>query len=102
MSHTVQQPSGNFFRFVTLTIVDYTNGGEAVAASDVLGLNGVDGVIFCTVSPSANALAVPLFPILIGNVVKLFQFVGGVPTEIATRVGLNAACPALVFSSKSA
>jgi hypothetical protein len=99
MSHTVQETSLNFFRFVTLTIVDYTNGGETVSVTDIPGLTSVDGVLFCIVPSTANTLAVMLFPILVGNKVKLFQFVSGSPVEIATKTGLNAACPCLVFAS---
>lgn len=99
MSHTVQQSSGGTLYFVLITIVNYTNGGEPVAASDITGVFAVDGIIMGNVPASANTLGVPLFPILSGGKIVLFQFVSGAPVEIATKTGLNAVIPCLVHPS---
>lgn len=95
MSHTTAIAPECLLRFVTLTIVNYTAGGEAVSAADA-NAQAVDGVLFGTVPAGKNSLGVALFPLLNGGKIQLFQFVGGSPVEIPTTAALNAVVPALV------
>lgn len=101
MSHTIlfntNYNAGSLIP-VQLTIVNYVSGGEAVSSADVNGVT-VDGVIFAQVPPAKNSLNVVLFPILDGGKIRLFQFVGGVPTEIPSTTALNAVIVALVLAS---
>ena len=98
MSHTFSKLNVEQFVPASLTIIDYTSGGEAVTLNE-LGAAGIDGAIFGQVPPAQNSLGVPLFPILNAGKVVLIRFVGGVPTEIPTTVGLNALVFALVHST---
>lgn len=98
MSHTDSPANGDALKFLLLTVVNYTAGGEPVTANDA-GVKAVDAVFFGTVPASQNTLAVPLFPLLDGGNIKLFQFVSGSPVEIATKVGLNAVIPCIVHVS---
>ena len=79
--------------FTTVTIGDYTNGGEQVS---VAGLNyppNFLGASLGNVPASKNSLGVPLFPVLDGAKVRLYRFVSGAPAEIPTTAGLNAQIP---------
>lgn len=96
MSHTIAYNVAGLSP-LTLTIVNYTTGGEAVTLAE-LGMQAVMGVMFATVSPGQNSLGVPLFPILIGGAVKLFQFVSGSPVEIPTTSALNAVVMCLILT----
>jgi hypothetical protein len=58
----------------------------------------LDGLIFGTVPPNQNSLAVPLVPILSSGKIMLYRFVSGVPTEIPTTNALNAVISALIWA----
>jgi hypothetical protein len=97
MSHTNSVQQSQQIRMIQTTIVNYTQGGEAYTAAE-FAVNGVVGVLLGQVPASANSLGVPLFPILDGGKVKLFQFSGGSPAEIPTTNTLNAVITALIWS----
>lgn len=92
MSHVLTQLPESHVIPLTLLIVDYAVGGEAVALSELgpRGVFGVSGVMLAPCPPSQNALAAVLFPILDAGRVKLFRFVSGAPVEIPATAGLNA------------
>lgn len=90
MSHSLSFKGPAIPIFGSLTIIDYTAGGEAVAASELPSTNTIDGVILGTVPAGQNSLASTLFPILSGGKILLFRFVSGSPVEIPTTVALNA------------
>ena len=97
MSHTLNFGGpGSGQRTVLITIIDYTNGGEAFTLSE-FSINTLQGVILGNIPPSGSSLAVPLFPVLDGAKVRLFQFVSGSPVEIASKVALNASMMAIIF-----
>lgn len=98
MSHTTVIAPECLLRFVTLTVTNYTVGGEAVSAADA-NCAAVDGVFFGTIPPSKNSLGVALFPLLNAGKIQLFQFVSGSPVEIPTTNALNAVVPCLVHVS---
>lgn len=78
------------------TIVNYAQGGEAYTVSE-LNITTLLGVLLGQVSPVQNSLGVPLFPVLVGGAIKLFQFVSGSPVEIPTTSALNAVITALLW-----
>lgn len=101
MSHSIANNNPSHIAYVRVTIINYTTGGETVLSSEVLpgDLSTIDSVIFGTVPPGQNSLGVPLFPVLLGGKVALFQFTAGVPGEIPTTANLNAVVPCLVHLS---
>lgn len=99
MSHTLTRNQSTIIP-VTITIPAYVSGGESFTAADaaLLGISGApSGVHFATVPADQNSLAVPLFPIWDGNILRLFQFTGGNPAQIATNANLDAVISALVL-----
>lgn len=98
MSHSVAPLNGDTLKFASLTIMDYTAGGEPVSASDV-GVTSVDGVFMASVSASQNSLGTVLFPVLTSGKIMLFRFISGAPVEIPTTAALNAVIPCLVHVS---
>ena len=98
MSHTVSTSyqSGEVLiamRFVSLTIIDYSIGGEAVTAAEINALV-VRGVFPATCTQ--NSLGKILLPILVGNKIILAEDLAGSIVEIPSTVGLNANIVALV------
>lgn len=98
MSHSITAEGGTNVSFVIVTILNYVSGGEAFTAAE-FNLTKINGFILGQVGPGSNSLGVPLFPVVDGGKVKLFQFVGGAPTEIPTTNNLNAAVPALLYAT---
>src|SRR5579872_4526339 len=95
MSHT-EDPNEIQTAAVSLTIVDYVTGGEAVNAED-FGIPSFTNGCFGIIPPSQNSLGVHLFPMVIGTTIKLFQLVSGVLTQIPTTPGLNAVLVGFMF-----
>jgi hypothetical protein len=102
MSHTIAPYTSQELRFVLLTIVNYATGGEAVAATEIPGVTGVDALVMGDVPANQNSLGVPLFPILVSGKIQLFRFTAGAPVEIAPTTGLNAVLPAIVHVTQFA
>ena len=98
MSHTNAVHQEQQVRLIQTTVNNYVSGGETYTAAE-FNVDAVLGLLFGTVPASANSLSVPLFPVLDGGKIKLFQFVSGTPTEIATTSGLNAVITALIWSN---
>lgn len=106
MSHTLSVSKGTVETVVTLTIQNYTAGGEAVTLAELLALAittdpaqtayGLQAVFFATVPAGQNSLGVPLFPMLSGGNVLLFQFSAGTFVQIPTTSALNAVVNAIV------
>lgn len=94
MSHTLNIENG--CQIVSMTIQNYTSGGEQVTLAELGNRLAIDGVILSNIPASANSLGVPLFPILDGGKVKLFRFVSGSPAEIPTTANLNASLVAII------
>jgi len=102
MSHTfngIFNISG-FVAFASMTIVNYTSGGETINASE-FEFAGINGFLLGMVPAASNSLGVPLFAegkiSAISTKVKLYHFVSGVPTEIPTTTALNALVPIAAF-----
>lgn len=95
MSHTLTRlVLGNLVP-LTVVINNYALGGESVLPSE-FNAAGVDGILLAEVPSGQSSLGVPLFPILSGGKVVLYQFVGGSPVEIPATTNLNASVFALV------
>jgi hypothetical protein len=103
MSHTIVQ-SNSVLKAFTVTIPNYTVGGEAFTFADfgivtfatsLAQMNG--GLFLGQVPPSQNSLGVVLFPVWSGTL-KLFQFVSGAPVEIPTTTALNATFSVLLYT----
>jgi hypothetical protein len=94
MSHTIQQIGGYLSSLWTMTIQNYTLGGEPVTAAEFLADN-VKAVFFtpCT----SNSLGSILIPVLVGSNIRLFQSSGGSISEIPTTAALNAILTAEIF-----
>lgn len=84
---------------VTLTIQNYTAGGETVLSTEIASIAGITAVFFAQVSAGNNSLASVLFPILSGGKIMLFRFSAGTFVEIPTTSALNAVVNAMVFVS---
>jgi hypothetical protein len=99
MSHTLTAKLNPLFYMVSLTIINYATGGEAVAATELFGPVSptIQSVIFAQIPAGQNSLGVVLFPVLVGNKVVLFQFSGGSPVEIPPTNNLNASVTALIW-----
>jgi len=82
---------------VTLTIQNYTAGGETVLASEITSIAGITAVFFAQVPSGSNSLASVLFPVLSGGKIMLFRFSAGAFVEIPTTSALNAVVNAMVF-----
>lgn len=99
MSHTLNYVQPNALLIASLVITNYTQGGETVLPTELPNVAAIDAVFFATVAPGQNSLGVPLFPILSGGAIKLYEFSGGVPVEIPTTTSLNATINAIVHPS---
>jgi hypothetical protein len=114
MSHTFTL-SGVCAVFTTLTIVNYTAGGESIsfaelnAASDQALADippiasGQSFICGGLIAPSMNSLGVILFALftpgsnaLSAGSVKLYQLTGGALAEIPTTTALNAKLPLII------
>lgn len=96
MSHTINLESTiPSIVLVSLTIVNYTAGGESITASE-LGFGRIAGIIFQNVPASGNSLGKILMPVLNGGKIMLFQGTSSGLVEIGTTTALNAAITALV------
>lgn len=96
MSHSIVYP--NLARGLvqaTVTIINYTAGGEVFNSSDFTSGNSslVTAYLF---SSNNNSLGVLLIPIRSGSTVKLFQWTASGFAELPTTVGLNAVFDVLV------
>jgi len=94
MSHSIAHTATGSAPY-QITIPNYTSGGETFAAAD-FQVGAIVGALLGNVPSNQNSLGVPLFPILFGATVKLFQFVSGAPVEIPTTPNLNATFLAIV------
>lgn len=94
MSHQIQNPSYAAFNFV---IINYAVGGETISPLE-FGSPTFSGAVFAEVPPGSNSLGVVLFPVLIAGKVQLRQFAGGLFSEIAATVNLNATLVGFIFS----
>jgi len=95
MSHTVSLDPQSGTRFFTITVVNYTQGGEAMSLADVFA-TALDGAVLGIVAADKNSLGVPLLPLLDGASIKLYQFSAGSFAEIPTTTALNAIISAIV------
>ena len=95
MTHSISTDTPGLMP-ILVTIINYVTGGEAFTAAE-FNVPSISSVMLGNVSPAQNSLGVPLFPILVGGKVKLFQFVSGAPVEIPTTTALNAVIDAILF-----
>ena len=97
MSHSVQNAGSTNMKYALVTIINYTQGGEQFTVADFPSVLVIVSALPGQVAASANSLGVPLFPVLDGGKVKLYEFVSGSPTEIPTTTALNAVIPVVLF-----
>lgn len=96
MSHTAPTTLPNTGLVYQFTIQNYATGGELVQSSEIATIATIQAIIFGQVSPAQNSLGVPLFPVLNAGKIMLFQFSGGVFSQVPATTALNAVINAYI------